>query len=398
MNEQLIIKNFGPITDMDVVIKAFTVFIGPQGSGKSTAAKVLTICRDLSWYLQILDRDINVKEPFKKFCIDEYFKDNTYIKYQNKNGSLDVIYENGEFKLDTKDVALQQAKEALSSRIYAENKALLEKIGFKDINNKIDEKYKPMLHANSRMMLYIPAERNLAGVMSKSLASMILAKIPIYDALIEYMSVFEKAKYEFADYYVPFLNVTFSINEGQEKVWIGKGDDKREPLPLQSCSSGLQSVLPLLMSIDYSLKANCFDTFAIEEPEQNLYPSNQRELVYRLVEICNDTKTNGMLLTTHSPYILSCMNVVLLAGLLKKNAAIQQEVDAIVGSNHYMKTSDVAVYNLNPSADKYCKNLKNPKTGLIGVNELDLVSEFIGEDYDRLYRLYNQNLRNKTWQ
>ena len=398
MKEHLIIKNFGPITDMDVVIKPFTIFIGPQGSGKSTVAKVLTICRDLSWYLQILDHNDNIREPFKKFCINEYFKDNTYLKYQNSSGSLDVIYQNGEFRLDTKEVSLQQAKEVLSLRIYAENQSMLEKIGIKNLDQKIDEKYKPLLRANTRMMLYIPAERNLAGVMSKSLASMILSKIPIYDALIEYMSVFEKSKYDFADYYVPSLNVTYSINNGQEKVWIGEGDNRREPLPLQSCSSGLQSVLPLLMSIDYSLKAGCFDTFAIEEPEQNLYPFNQRELVYRLVEICNNKKTKGMVLTTHSPYILSCMNVVLLAGLIKNNNAEQEVVDNIVGKNHYLNISDVAVYRLNPAEEKFCVDLKDSKTGLIGVNALDLVSEYIGDDYDRLLQLYNQGLRKKICQ
>lgn len=395
MKEHLIIKNFGPITDMDVEIKAFTVFIGPQGSGKSTAAKVLTICRDVSWYIQIIDHDDDVREPFRKFCIDEYFHDNTYLNYKNGKNGFAVIYQNGKFEFDTQGVPIQQAKDILLKILYKAKKSLLERIGITDTNIKVDDKIKPLVRANSRMMLYIPAERNLAGVMSKSLANMILAKIPIYDALIEYMSVFEKAKYGFTDYHVPFLGVTFSMNDGQEKVWIGKGDKKRNPLPLQSCSSGLQSVLPLLMSIDYSFKANCFNTFAIEEPEQNLYPSNQRELIYRLVEICNNTKTKGMLLTTHSPYILSCMNVVVLAGIIRKNEETSNEVDQIVGDRHYLKASDVAVYRLNPAEKQFCENLINPDTGLIGVNALDMVSEYIGEDYDRLYRLYIKQLRKK---
>ena len=79
MEERLIIRNFGPIKDMDVVIRPCTIFIGSQGSGKSTAAKVLTICRDLSWYLSIINHDDDVLEPFKKFCIDEYFKVDTYL-------------------------------------------------------------------------------------------------------------------------------------------------------------------------------------------------------------------------------------------------------------------------------------------------------------------------------
>jgi hypothetical protein len=395
MEERLTIRNFGPIADLDVTIKAFTFFIGPQGSGKSTAAKVLTICRDLSWYIQILTQDERIHEPFKKFCIEEYFQDDTYMYYQNGMGTIEVVYQDGAFQLIPKGASPKQAEKALSQMVLAENEALLKKKGMDDVNGGVDEKYTPLLQANSRMMLYVPAERNLAGAMSKALASMIVARIPLYDALIEYMSVFEKAKNELKEYFVPFLNISFSINDGQEKIWIGEGSNRHNPLPLQSCSSGLQSVLPLLMSIDYSLKAVCFDAFVIEEPEQNLFPSNQKELVYHLVEKYRNSKMRGMVFTTHSPYILSCMNVVLLAGLLYEKEGLRDEVIRIVGENHHLNPSDVAVYRLNPSAEKFCVDLKNPTTGLIGINELDSASESIGEDYDQLYKLYIQELRKK---
>ena len=41
--EKIIVKDFGPIKDLDIEIKRFTVFIGTQGSGKSTISKLLTI-------------------------------------------------------------------------------------------------------------------------------------------------------------------------------------------------------------------------------------------------------------------------------------------------------------------------------------------------------------------
>ena len=394
----MIIRKFGPIIDMNVVIRPCTIFIGPQGSGKSTVAKVLTICRDLSWYLSIINHDDNVYEPFKKFCINEYFKADSYLHYKDTDGLIEVVYQNGSFELKSATLSLIEIKERLSNTILRENKSLLTNLGVNDVakEDALDQQmYDTLLRANSRMMLYVPAERNLAGSMSKSLASMIVAKIPLYDALIEYMSVFEKAKNEFKDYYIPFLNVSLSTSNGNEKVWIGEGEHRHDPLPLQSCSSGLQSVLPLLMSIDYALKVNYFDSFAIEEPEQNLFPSNQRELVYHIVEKYHNSKMRGMVMTTHSPYILSCMNVVLLAGLLYEKEELREAVAKLIGENHHLMSSDVAVYRLDPSSGKFCVDLKNPNTGLIGINELDSASESIGEDYDQLYKLYTLELRKK---
>ena len=40
MGKRLIVKNFGPIKEVDIDLKKINVFIGPQGSGKSTIAKI----------------------------------------------------------------------------------------------------------------------------------------------------------------------------------------------------------------------------------------------------------------------------------------------------------------------------------------------------------------------
>ena len=290
MEEKLVIKSFGPVKDLEVVVRAFTIFIGTQSSGKSTIAKVLTICRDLSWYLHILDNNSqDVLEPFRKFGIDEYFQDNTYIHYFRSEDAVDVVYEKGLFSLRLDGLSSSDARNIFSKQILKANTGFLTQLGVLDLNQPdIEEKYGHLLQANARTMLYIPAERNVAGMLSTSLANVMAAKIPIYDALLEYMSVFEKAKASLKEYYVPFLDISFDVKDGVEKVWLGRGEEKRDPLSLQSCSSGLQSVLPLLMSIDYSLQTNYFDAFAIEEPEQNLFPSRlkfQREFLCTSPEV-----------------------------------------------------------------------------------------------------------------
>ena len=387
--ERLVIRHFGPVKEIDIRIYPLTVFIGTQGSGKSTVSKVLTICNDMNWIMSLLNGG-DQKVPFVKFCIDEYFYDDSFIEYevQNSFGHYIIQYKEGKFDVEVKDGSKDLLSQSIQSFIFSANQVLLSQLGVTDFSDiDVLKKYRDIINSNSRTILYVPAERNLAGVMSTSLASMLTAKVPLYDALVEYMSVFEKAKHEFKTYQVPFLKSTFTLVDGKERIQLTDSvDGKERMLPLQACSSGLQSVLPLIMVIDYALRLKCFDSFVIEEPEQNLYPSNQRELLLFLLSRFGEL--GNLILTTHSPYMLSCVNVAMLAQrIVKEFPDIQHEfVDAYKSIS--LDSDEVAVYALNQESETYCVNLKNEKTQLIGINSLDLVSDVIGDDFDRLYRLY----------
>ena len=45
MSETLTIRNFGPIKDMTLELRAVNILIGDQGTGKSTVAKLLTVIK-----------------------------------------------------------------------------------------------------------------------------------------------------------------------------------------------------------------------------------------------------------------------------------------------------------------------------------------------------------------
>ena len=56
MKERLNIENFGPVKHLDIEIKPLTLFIGTQGSGKSTISKIITIFRNQEWEKQIEEK------------------------------------------------------------------------------------------------------------------------------------------------------------------------------------------------------------------------------------------------------------------------------------------------------------------------------------------------------
>ena len=382
--ERLSVRNFGPITDLDIEIRPFTLFIGTQGSGKSTISKLLTICRDVRWWLQILKED-NVMKPFVDFGINEYFHEDSYFLYILDD--QEIKYEKGVFSSKLKGENNKEKIATIWKNLIAKNSAsFLENNGL-TVDNLSDPLTLNVLNANNRMYLYILAERNLVGNLSDSLASIMLHQIPLSNPLLEYMSMFEKAKKEFPTYDIPFFGVKFVKNEGKERIdLIGKNRD----IPLSACSSGLQSALPMLMVIDFALKTNCFNCFVIEEPEQNLFPENQREVLGFFAKRLNNNRAQ-FILTTHSPYLLSCLNVLMLAYKLFQYEEIRKQVEEIVNLDVVVNPNDVAVYSLNTTSNEpYCKSLISEKNGFVSVNELDSVSEIIGDDFDRLYDLYRQ--------
>ena len=356
MKERLKIEKFGPVKQLDIEIKPLTLFIGTQGSGKSTVSKIITIFRNQEWEKQIEEGNKDaLMKVFFDFNIDEYFQTDSYILYTNAH--VEISYQNGEFSI-----------------------------------KHISEENKPISESSS--MLYIPAERNLVGNLSSALASIILAKVPLSETIIEYMSLFEKAKKEFPKYEIPFLGVSYEKKDGKERIVVS---EEGKSLPLNACSSGLQSVLPMIMVMDYALRNESFDSFVVEEPEQNLFPENQQELLNFISSKLNTEYFKQCIITTHSPYMLSCLNVLMLAAKLHQNENVKDETEKIISSEYAVNPNDVAVYGLYPagSSNDYCKSLIANRTGLISINELDSVSEMIGERFDQLYQLYLKTFKKK---
>lgn len=65
----LIIRNFGPISEIDINLKRVNVIIGPQSSGKSTVLKVACFC---DW----MERQIEISQDPDYYCNPSFFVKN----------------------------------------------------------------------------------------------------------------------------------------------------------------------------------------------------------------------------------------------------------------------------------------------------------------------------------
>lgn len=394
MEEHLKIANFGPVTSLDIEIKRITFFIGNQGTGKSTISKLLTIFRDILWRYSVIING-ETKQQFIHYGINGYFKSNTYLEYYYDG--LTIIYKNNHFSIQHTTynheelqklylTMLEQCRSDIHRKMSCPPQALEElSKDSPDFN---------LIRLYAQTLFYIPAERIICSQLFKSLASIYLAEIPISKPIMEYMSLFEKAQNKYSTYKIPFLNITYQFNEGKETV-IFNDDGKSINLPLKECSSGLQSLLPMLMVIHYCIENNIFDSFVVEEPEQNLFPTNQRELLRFILSKCYNQKTR-MVINTHSPYLLSVLNNSLYAAQLAKSNVNTDELNNIIPIECQVDISDCAVYSLgnDNNEEGYCKSIISENSGLIDYNYLDAVSLQIGHEFERLQDLYLSSLRN----
>lgn len=395
--ERIKVHHFGPITHLDIEIKRLTFFIGSQGSGKSTASKLLTIFRDVLWRYAVV-KGWDVMKQFREMNIDIYFYEDTEIEYTML--PYRITYSKGKFSCvfieepDNQDVLIS----ALEKMLARAGRTVMNNLGYTDIEQlKANEADMNLFIANAKTLLYIPAERIIASQLSESLANIMASGIPFGGQLKEYMSLFGKARKEFPEYPVSFLKATYKYVNGIEKVSIGEGDS--DGIQLSSCSSGLQSVLPLLMIIDYCTRNEYFDSFVVEEPEQNLFPSNQRELLRFLLSKWNNEKKNmAMIITTHSPYLLSILNNYLYASELGQDETISQDdVRSIIDEKYWVNADACAVYSLGEEMNggEFCKSVISEDSHLVDFNYLDAVSIETSEEFSKLQKLYILSRRPK---
>lgn len=403
MNERLIIKSFGPVKDLDIIFKKVTLFIGDQGTGKSCVAKLFSMFKWIEKVLSQKKYKLSYFEKYNKFqkvlCgyhrIESFINENSYIKFEGE--LYDFLYENGDFCV-------------------------------------IDKSQNININGISKIM-YVPAERSIVSVAENK--SKLLKELS--DSSETFSDEFVNAKKFFkSGYNLPFEGLRFEYDSLNNTGWIHGANYK---VRLINASSGIQSSLPMCIVSQYlsskisdkeeiklskeekdklekrvaeimqneeysdSIKdmmirqlsyANRYDRLIniVEEPELNLFPRSQMEVLKSLVFNNASSKENMLVLTTHSPYSLAIINTMIMGAKAYANAneELRTQVENILPVNYQIDKDDIAAYRLSSSEEKYCQSVINPNTGLIYKNELDSASDDIMKVFNSLYQCYAKTL------
>ena len=91
----------------------------------------------------------------------------------------------------------------------------------------------------------------------------------------------------------------------------------------------------------------CFSKVIIEEPELNLFPNTQQELIYYMLSVLNsDERDHQLVLTTHSPYILFSLNNCMMGGLVKDNIP-EDERSKFASCRAWIDPKKVSIYEIH---------------------------------------------------
>jgi len=405
--EQLEIENFLTIKNAVVDIRPFTILIGPEATGKSVIAKVLYFFRGLLSDGQFVN-SITTQESlstFEEHFLERFEKIFPRYTWENQKFSLTLRTDNWEFRLVRRersghncDIELrcsdgvadlfrraQDKWNLLSGSKELATSHLLDSQSVQAFSNALEEmKVEAKLTAAFNQSIFIPAGRSFFANLRRNIFSFLANDIPLDLFMKEFGSVYEKSRPFFGFY--PRTQHYFSnekIQEEVEKILSGKylhadGQDwiisKRGKINLTEASSGQQEALPLLCILSAALhrfRSEETITFLIEEPEANLFPVSQRKLV-NIFSMSQEMR-HRFVLTTHSPYILTALNSLILASnISEREPDAKAAAKSIISPAEPVRFDDVSAYTIN---DGHLTSIMDNESRLIGNSIIDSVSD-----------------------
>lgn len=374
--ETLTVKNFGPIQEAQLDMRKVTVLIGKQASGKSVLAKLAAT------FGEILLSNENLDSILDFYGLKEYTQANSEAIFSTSLFSNK--YSNNVSKVFTDKYLEEQYKNYVKADSNYKSK-LLSNIHDNDERQKLREfredaaQLRRELYAITHKYFYAPAERILISTLAKSIFQIVDKEIKLPSFLTAFASEFEFAREAIIEKYLSPLSVVYKFENNKNIIRLANG----QKIDLEKSATGFQSLIPLLLVLENrAILKN--QIFIIEEPEINLYPNTQKDLIEYLIEKCTKGD-NRLIITTHSPYILTALNNCIQAkNALRDHPEQTDEVAKLIRPESQIDYEDVMAYFV---ADGTAKPIMNDENRLINGNALDEISNDLTETFDRLLDL-----------
>ena len=434
------IDRLGPIRNFEMDIHKINLLIGEQATGKSTICKAIyffrlvkeeiveylyrlstvgrgldrssfpralnfrvkDLCIQLFGYSWDLPNDLNAKYSFHEdvwisIHINEQVVGGRTKKYFDVEYSEALTREVKRLEKEALQFFGQQTDEFSYSYLTAERNKLHE-----DIRKNIDK-----LFEDDCTTYYIPAGRSMLTLMSGQKTNLDYTALDLVNR--KFMQFIENIQQKFDrgitrvhDYY-PRNERKFDVNQiAKELLEDLKGDyyhtQYREFLkvddnniPINFISSGQQEVLWLLNQLYILLLRDEKAFVVIEEPEAHLYPKLQKKVIDFIIYFSNITGST-VVITTHSPYILTSANINCYAGSLIASGAGQAHVEHIVGKHKAVIPGELYAGKLvNDGIQTQVESLVMPDSGELYAELIDEISDSNSEIYTALYDLEENN-------
>lgn len=427
MSEKILIRNFGPVKTAEVDLdKNFQIFIGEQASGKSTIGKVIYFCRKIRDYtLDFLLED----DQFMLNHQNEYFTN--YLKYLTRKfiacfgRTKHMPYFNIRYIWKDILISIQTNKggyvrfrfdDTLSSQIQhliRETAVMHQKMADHNSTSIIDDitavgvmkrrlsKLVSEIFEDSDEVIYIPAGRSLLATLSEDLWGMSTEHMDL--TMKEFISLIQRTRSNFGtkipemikDYTKTvkgqinnaavdhayrlireILKADYTSEEEGERIYF----DERHWVKLMYGSSGQQEALWILLLSFILILENRRAFVIIEEPEAHLFPKAQKKIVDLIALLVNSTGSR-VALTTHSPYILTSVNILLYSDKVEGNR--KNMTDSVVHRSLRLSYDKASAYVVG-TENKSIVSLMDEETHMIDTEYIDSVSEITNEELERL--------------
>lgn len=412
------ITDFSCIKSASISLSGFTILIGPQASGKSLISKLIYFFNGIALEHRGSNDTENSMNDFKEIIRDRFLEWFPCTAWGNEQFRIE--YTLGDYVIRLTRIKyggqlsenirvwtskavdkFHQSAQALRKRYISKSIEDLDtEEAYWDLRFRIQSEIRSLFDRTLgadllSSQIFIPAGRSFFTSAGKAITAFEQARLfdPITlefgKRLANYRERggFERSTRSKTQPKSSPLSQASDILGGKVSVEKGgeflKAPDGRK-IPFGSLSSGQQELLPLLMILDslYSSRISGKRFVFIEEPEAHLFPSAQSKVIELFAAFSNQNPLNTILLTTHSPYVLSKINNLILAGQYgtSANGAQAHQINQIVNSNYWLSSPTVAAYALQEGRATSIID----DDGLINAEYLDSVSGTISTEFNNL--------------